>query len=172
MNVVAARREFGAGIDGVVTALAQAEDDLARALLDLSDRHAADHEVHHVAGDLARWSREHVSRLAEVGRAHGLDLDPAPSHTHAWSAPLKRAAGRAMGRLSAPSALLLADLRDVHCAAAGVSLEWEVLAQAAQAAELADLADLAAECHPQTLRQLRWTNAQVKELAAQAVLAT
>jgi hypothetical protein len=27
-----------------------------------------------------------------------------------------------------------------------------------------------ADCHPQTLPQVRWTNAQVNELAAQAVL--
>jgi hypothetical protein len=68
--------------------------------------------------------------------------------------------------------LLLVDLRELHRAAAGVSLDWEMLAQSAQAAEDKDLTVLAADCHPQTLRQLRWTNAQVKELAAQAILAT
>ena len=85
---------------------------------------------------------------------------------------MKLVGGRAVGRLQAPSVLLLADLRDLHCTAAGVSLDWEVRAQSAQAAEHQDLIGLAADCHPQNLRQLRWTNAQVKELAAQTILAT
>jgi hypothetical protein len=172
MNLTGLLRGLKAGgIGGVITGLHQAEDDLALALIDLSDRHASDHEVHFVARDLAGWSREHVRRLAEAGRAHGLELDPEPSSEHAWPAVLKRAAGETLGRLHSPSLLLLGDLRDVHRAAAGVSLDWEVVAQAAQASEDGALAELVAACHPQTLRQLRWTNAQVKELSAQAVAA-
>ena len=68
------------------------------------------------------------------------------------------------------TASLLHSNDDAMDVAAGVSLDWEVLAQSAQAAEDTDLASLAADCHPQTLRQMRWTNAQVKELAAQVVL--
>jgi hypothetical protein len=174
MNLTAALRGLtgSGGIGGTIVALQRAEDDLAHALLDLSNRHATDHEIHFVARDLAGWSREHVRRLAQTGVDHGLDLDPKPSAEHAWPALLKRAADDALGRLHAPSVLLLADLRGVHRAAAGVSLDWEVLAQAAQAGEHSDLVELAAACHPQTLRQLRWANAQVKELAAQAIVAT
>jgi hypothetical protein len=158
------------GLGGVMTALHKSEDDLALALLQLSDRHASDHEIHFVARDLAGWSCEHVRRLAEAGHAHGLHLDPEPTNPTSMPAVLRRAAGDALGRFQAPSRLLLADLRDVHRTAAGVSLDWEVLAQSAQAAEDAYLTALAADSHAQTLRQLRWTNAQVKELAAQAIL--
>ena len=162
----------GTGLDGAITTLHRSEEGLARALLQLSDRHSADHEIHFVARDLAGWSREHVQRLADAGRAHGLDLDREPAAHRSLPAVLKRATGAALGRLHTPSVLLLADLREIHRAAAGVSLDWEVLAQSAQAAGDTDLAGLAADCHPQTLRQLRWANAQVKELAAQAILAT
>jgi hypothetical protein len=160
----------GGGLNATITALHRSENDLALALLYLSDRHAGDHEIHFVARDLAGWSREHVRRLAEAGHAHDLRLDPEATDPSSLPAVLRRAAGDALGRLHAPSMLLLADLRDLHRAAAGVSLDWEVLAQSAQAAEHTDLIALAADCHPQTLRQLRWTNAQVKELAAQAIL--
>lgn len=172
MNVNALLRGLTrGGIAGVITDLQRAEDDMALALLDLSHRHASDHEIRFVARDLASWSRRHVRRLAEVGRDHGLDLDPEPRRQLGLPAMLRGVADETLGRLVAPSVLLLADLRDVHRMAAGVSLDWEVLAQAGQAAEDSTLNDLAAECHPQTLRQLRWANAQVKELAAQAILA-
>jgi hypothetical protein len=173
MNLTTVLRGLtGGGIGGAITALRRAEDDLALAFIELSERHVADQEIHFVARDLAAWSREHVRRLAEAGNAHGLELDPEAGDPNAWSAVVRRVVADTIGQISAPSIILMADLRDLHRAVAGVSLDWEVLAQSAQAAEHADLRGLAADCHPQTLRQLRWTNAQVKELAAQAILAT
>jgi hypothetical protein len=173
MNLTSRLRGLtGGGLSWTITALHKNEDDLARALLQLSDRHASDHEIHFVARDVAGWSQEHVRRLAEAGHAHGLHLDPEPTDPRSLRAVLRRAAGDALGRLHAPSMVLLVDLRALHRAAAGVSLDWEILAQSAQAGEHTDLVELAADCHPQTLRQLRWANAQVKELAAQAILAT
>lgn len=54
--------------------------------------------------------------------------------------------------------------------AAGVSLDWEILAQTAQALSDRELLALSKRCHPQTLRQLRWANAKLKEIAAQTVV--
>jgi hypothetical protein len=159
----------GDGLAATMTELHRDEGRLAHTLVELSDRHAADHEIHFVARDLATWSREHVRRLAEQGGAYGLDLDPDPGHPVPLAGVVKRAGAELLGRRHAPMSLLLADLRDVHEKASGVSLAWEILAQGAQAAEDAALLALASDCHPQTLRQLRWTNAQVKELSPQAV---
>jgi len=64
-----------------------------------------------------------------------------------------------------PGLLLLADLRRTHRLAAGVSLDWELLAQGAQAAKDSELLSLASCCHPETLRQMRWANAMLKELS-------
>jgi hypothetical protein len=58
----------------------------------------------------------------------------------------------------------------VHRKAAGVSLDWEILAQTAQALQNADLLDLCQRCHPETLRQMKWANAKLKEVAAQAMV--
>jgi hypothetical protein len=166
------RGASGKGLAAAVKALHRAEDQLARGLIDLSDRHATDHEIHFVARDLAEWSREHVRRLAEHGRSRGVDLDLEPGSGIAWAGAVRRAGAELLGRRHAPIGMLLADLRDLHQQAAAVSLDWEILAQGAQATEDAELLELAASCHPQTLRQLRWTNAHVKELAAQALTAT
>lgn len=153
-----------------LTELHRAENDMATTLLALSDRHRTDHEVHHVARDIAGWSQEHVRRLAEVGRGYGLDLEAEPHGDPAPLAFLRQTSASLMRRLHEPTLLLLADLRDVHRKAAGTSLDWEVLAQSAQALRDDKLLGLASDCHAQTLRQLRWANSKVKEISAQAMV--
>ena len=162
--------------------LHRAENDLAGALLNLADQQKTDHEIFHVARDIAAWSNEHVRELADAGRAYGVELDPEPDHHLGASRPaaagdagsllsrVKQIGAEALGRHHEPSLLLLADLRHVHRMAAGTSLDWEVLAQTAQALKDSDLLALADDCHPQTLRQMRWANAKVKETSAQVMV--
>jgi hypothetical protein len=150
--------------------LHRSENDLASALLNLSDQQKADHEIYYVARDIARWSQEHVRRLSEVGRDYGLDLDPGPEDETTLLARLKQKGAELTGRFHEPTLLLLADLRHIHRVAAGVSLDWEVLAQTAQAMKDAELLATAQTCHPETLRQMRWANAKVKETAAQIMV--
>ena len=157
-------------IGAALKELHRSEADLAGALVELSDRNKADHEVFHVARDLATWSREHVRRLADTARGHGVELAAEPRHEHPVLQRVKQEASELVGRHRGPSLVLLDDLRDVHLAAVGVSLDWEVLAQAAQAMKDPDLLSLAQDCHPQTLRQMRWANAKLKETAVQAIV--
>ncbi|MBG0857433.1 hypothetical protein I2W78_37715 [Streptomyces spinoverrucosus] len=65
--------------------------------------------------------------------------------------------------------LLLHDLREVHVRASEVSLDWELVARAAQATADERLLDLVRQCHPDTLRQLRWANASLKGNAPQVL---
>jgi hypothetical protein len=164
------RSLHGNKVGAAIEELHRAENELVGELLGISDRHVADHEIHHVARDIAGWSREHVRRLAEVGRAYDLELDPGPDDRRTVMTRVKQAGAQLTARFHEPAVLLLADLRHLHRVAAGVSLDWEVLAQAAQAVEDADLLALASDCHPQTLRQMRFANAKVKELSAQAIV--
>jgi hypothetical protein len=150
--------------------LHHAEHDLAAELLRASDSHKADHEIFYVARDVARWSQEHVRRLAEAGRAHGLELDPEPATDGGLLARVRQKGDELLGRHHEPSVQLLRDLRTIHRMAAGTSLDWEILAQTAQALRDRDLLALAEECHPQTLRQMRWANAKLKEAAAQVMV--
>jgi hypothetical protein len=156
------------GITIVLRTLHDGERGLEQKLLAAAARHHAEHEFHHVATDVARWSHEHAARIARAAEPHGLRL-PGPAD-HPEPGPLtarKETAGRALGRQRLPGLLLLRDLRDLHLAATENSLGWEMLAQAAQATQDTDLLELAAACHPQTLRQLRWTNTMIKTLSPQ-----
>jgi hypothetical protein len=138
-------------------------DDLRR----VSDRHHAEHEIHHIARDLATWSQEHARDLSKEGKNYRL-------HLHRRRLDYSRALGwarqkisDATGRRPDPGLLLLADLRRLHRKAAGVSVDWELLAQGAQAVKDPELLSLAKRAHPQTLRQMRWTNAMLKTLSPQ-----
>jgi hypothetical protein len=149
--------------------LRRAEADLAAQLLRMSDRHKADHEIFHVARDIARWSQEHVRELARVGKDYGLELDPEPAGDSAL-ATVRQKGSELLGRHHDPALLLLADLREVHRTAAGVSLDWEILAQTAQALKDRELLAVSQDCHPETLRQMRWANAQLKVQSAQTMV--
>lgn len=156
------------GITLTLRLLHHGEQHLAGELLAVADRHRTEHEVHHVAKDLAGWSREHVVRLAGTGRSYGLELDPPPSKpSPALLTMVRERAAQAVGHRPEPGLLLLRDLRELHLDATGNSLHWEMLAQAAQAAKDPRLLELASSCHPRTLRQMRWTNTMIKNISPQ-----
>jgi hypothetical protein len=167
----ALRRHHGGTVERALEDLHRDERALAALLEAVADRHRSDHEVFHVARDLARWSREHVTLLAEAGPAHGLDLDPDVDRRPGPVGRTRQRMGEAMARHRVAGLVLLTDLRKVHRSAGALSLDWEILAQAAQALKDRDLLALAQECHPQTLRQVRWANGRIKETAPQVMAA-
>ena len=171
MNVITTLRNLhGNKVGAAIEELHRSENDLAGALLNLSDQAKADHEIFYVARDIARWSQEHVRELSRVGRDYGLDLDPSPEDETTLVARMKQKGAEVLGHHHEPVLILVADLRHVHLMAAGVSLDWEVLAQTAQAMQDTELLAVAEDCHPETLRQMRWANAKVKETSAQAMV--
>ncbi|MEU8728240.1 hypothetical protein AB0C68_02510 [Streptomyces tendae] len=156
------------GINLTLRTLHRGERRLAHELVAVAGRHATEHEVRHVATDLARWSREHVRRLAETAGERGVKLGEAPDpSSDGVFATLRVKASEAVVHRPEPGLLLLRDLRELHVAAAENSLHWEMLAQAAQASKDSGLLALASACHPQTLRQMRWTNTMIKKLSPQ-----
>lgn len=157
------------GLELTLRALHHGERGLAQELLRTAERHSAEHEVRHIATDLAHWSQDHTRRLAETAGHYGLDLSGPRKEPPGLVATLREKAGDAVGRRPEPALLLLHDLRELHLSATGNSLYWEMLAQAAQASKDRRLLDLAADCHPRTLRQMRWTNTLIKQLSAQAL---
>ncbi|MGW7441966.1 hypothetical protein [Kitasatospora sp. NPDC054795] len=156
------------GIAITLRAVYDGERRLEHGLLAAAERHRADHEVHHVAADVARWSHEHAERLARTAPHYGLDLARTAdiARVGLWAAVREKTADALGGRPDTRLALLH-DLRDLHLAATENSLHWEMLAQAAQATHDGRLLDLTTACHPQTLRQMRWTNTMIKTLAPQ-----
>lgn len=156
------------GVQLALHALHQGEQHLVEEFVTVADRHRTEHEVHHVATNVAVWSREHVQRLVEASADHGLDLDgPSDGSSNGVLAALRHKTSELVGRRPEPGLLLLRDLRDLHLAATHNSLHWEMLAQVAQATKATDLLTLASSCHPQTLRQMRWTETMIKVLSPQ-----
>jgi predicted nucleic acid-binding protein len=146
------------------------ENDLVHELLHISERHRVDHEIHHVGRDLARWSQEHVRILAAVGERFGVRLDAEPVDELKTGERLREKAGELLGRRPQAALLLLRDLREVHIKASGVSVDWEMLGQAAQGAKDTALLKTVQRCHPDSLRQIRWANGKLKESAPQILL--
>jgi hypothetical protein len=150
--------------------LHRSENSLAADLLKMSDRHKTDHAIHHVARDLATWSQTHVHELTEAGDRYGVSLRDEAKDDSGMMAEVRQRTSEMLGGRPEPGLLLLADLRKAHRKAAGVSLDWELLAQGAQAAKDPELLALATRCHPQTLRQMRWANAMLKEISPQVMM--
>ncbi|OBG45146.1 hypothetical protein A5672_09255 [Mycobacterium alsense] len=149
--------------------LHRAERKLAHELNVVAARHHSDQDVFHLAQDMAGWSRYHLRQLAEHGRHYGLRLQAEP-RTNALTGFLQSRVSGMLRHRPEPGLVLLADLRRIHRLAAGASLDWELLAQGAQAAKDEELLGLASRCHPETLRQMRWANAMLKELSPQVLM--
>ncbi len=149
--------------------LHRSERKLAHRLNVMAARHHSDQDICHLARDMARWSQNHVSELAQHGRPYGLRLSAAP-RTGAITGFLQSRVSAMLRHRPEPGLALLADLRRIHRLSAGVSLDWELLAQGAQAAKDSELLSLASRCHPETLRQMRWANAMLKELSPQVLM--
>jgi hypothetical protein len=145
-----------------------AEQDVFQHLQAIADRHRKDHEVFHVAHDLARWSRDNLAQLAEVAERYDVELDAEPERPSVIDKVSAAAAQLVSDRPSAGIALL-EDMRDLYLRASASSLAWEMLAQHAQAKQERDILDLTGRCHPQTLRQIRWANTMLKTLSPQVL---
>jgi hypothetical protein len=148
--------------------LHRAERKLARYFNVLAARHRSDQDIYHLAHDMAGWSQQHLGELAEHGRHYGLRLSDNP-RTSAMTGFLQTRLAAMLRRRPEPGLMLLADLRRLHRLAAGTSVDWELLGQVAQAAKDEELLSLTSRCHPETLRQMRWTNAMLKELSPQVL---
>jgi hypothetical protein len=144
----------------------EAEVHAARDLLRLGERHKADHDVYHLTRDLAGWSLGHVELVAASAKRYGVNLSPEAGDQNPL-AVIREKAGELLGRRTEPGLVLLRDLRKLHLDLIGLSTDWELLAQTAQGRKDDHLLALAQRCHPDTLRQARWTNAKIKESAPQ-----
>ena len=154
----------------LVDELHQGENDMIGRLRRAAHQHSADYDVRHGATHLSEWSKDHVSRLADVGRRFGLELS---SSTDVGGESVVQQAldktANAPRHRPEPALLLLRDLRELHLCAAGNNLGWTMLAQAAKALRDKELVQLTDDCQPQTVRQMRWTETLIKELSPQAL---
>ena len=155
------------GLEYALRRVHSAENDVVEHLLRMTEKHRAEHEVHHVGRDLVTWSRNNLALLAEAAAGYGVHLDAEADEPGAVRHALDAVAAKTPGRVA--SIALLEDLRDLYLLASEASLAWEMLAQHAQARREADLLATVSRCHPQTLRQIRWANTMIKTQSPQAL---
>lgn len=154
----------------VLRELHRSENDLAHELLQVADRHKVDHEIYYVGRDIAAWSQRHVVDISRIASHYGEDLDPEPKGELGLAKKVREKGSELIGRASTPALLVLRDLREVYMKASGVSVDWEMLAQAAQGIKHTNLLDVTKRCHPETLRQMRWANGKLKESSTQILV--
>lgn len=150
------------GLRAALQRIWQGEHRLDAHLRTIAGRHAAEHEVHHVALDLARWSADNAAQIAALAD----HLQPAPEQ-NTCQKPEPLVLSGPWAAAEAPGLRLLEDLCQTYLLASANSLAWEMLAQLAQATHESDALELASRCHPQTLRQVRWANTMIKTAAPQ-----
>lgn len=161
------------GIALVLREVHDGEAELEKQLHVVAARHRTDHEVRHVAVDLARWSLQNRRALAPFAERYGSHLadDQEPSTPSAALGGLRERSAELLGRRTAPGLLLLRDLRELYLMASGNSVLWTMLGQGAQASRSSDLLEVVTACHGRTVRQAVWCNAMVKALSPQALTA-
>ncbi len=146
------------------------ENELARALVRLADKHRADAEVFHLAQDLAEWSRRRVREIAGIATSFGEELDPEPDDAPALVEDVRRWVSGLVGRTPGSELVMVRDLKAVYLQASSVLADWEMLGQAAQAIVHDELLDLATRCQAEAKRQATWANAKIKESSTQALV--
>jgi hypothetical protein len=157
-------------IDVAIERTAEAERELAEELLQVGERHSAEHDVFHVAHARAEQAEANLERLARAAARYGTTVDREPSGGGGGVVgAVREKTSELLGRRPEAGLLLLTDLEQLHLRAARASLAWTALAQAAQAAKDPELLSITSESHPETLRTLRWTTQKVKEAAPQAL---
>ncbi|MFH8487789.1 hypothetical protein [Streptomyces longisporoflavus] len=152
------------GITLALRTLHHGELGLAEHLMAVAERHRAEHEIHHVATDLASWSRDHARHLADTAAEYRVSLADSPDKAGEGLVALVPGT---VGQRLENDLPVLRDLSELHLAATYNSLWWEMLSRTAQASKDSRLLALASSCHPRTLRQLHWINTMIKNLSPQ-----
>lgn len=157
-------------IGTVLAAVHESEATLYQDLLALSQRYANEHEIHHVAKDVAQWSRNHIKDIAAIATDYGQVLDSDVPDVRTFKHAAKQSHNATPG-IDKPAGLgLLWELRDIHMSASGISMQWTMLSQAAQALRKSGLSEMVKKCQAETDRQVTWAKAQIKQLSAQTLV--
>jgi len=147
-----------------------AEEDLANELERVGERHMTDQEVYHLTRTLADVSRRNAEKIARFQERYPVSGGIRENEVGSGLFDTVREKGAQMvGRRPESGLLLLRDLRALYTLASWASINWVILGQGAQAAKDAELLQTAKECHPDTLRTLKWTNTLIKVVSPQVL---
>jgi hypothetical protein len=159
-------------LDRAIADVQRAEEELARALRRVGERHAVEHDLYHLGRTLARKCAEHVEKLAPFAERYGAppgdaDVAESPGLVEA----LRHKGAELLGRSEASGMLLLRDLRNLYLTAQEAELAWVILAQAAQAVRDRELLLVVTPCHEEAQMRGKWLRTRIKETAPQVLAA-
>jgi hypothetical protein len=162
-----------AKVGALLRRLHDAETDLAGEYRKIGERHAADHDVYHLAHTFADQCEAHAQRLEPIAELYETEL-PDEDGPGLWGDVLeavRRKSSELLGRQPETGVLLLRDLRTLFLAAEECSITWVIAGQAAQAARDQELVDVVTECRTETEIQVKWLTTRIKLAAPQALTA-
>jgi hypothetical protein len=151
--------------------LHEAEAALAEEFRTVGERHAAEHDVHHVCTTLAKQCHAQAERLRPAAARYGEELperEP-PEPGEGLLAGLRRKGSELTGRQPPAGILLLRDLRRLYLMARECEIDWEMVGQGAKAARDRELLGTVTECMEQTEVQAKWLKTRLKEAAPQTL---
>ena len=158
-------------IDKAITDVRDAEDDLARRLRGISERHAAEHDLYHLGHTLASKCAQRVDRLGPVAERYGVTPREIAAESPGMLEAVRHKTSELLGRSEKAGLLLLRDLRELYLSAQATEICWVVLMQGAKAVRDQELLGVVSSCHEEAETCGKWVRNQIKEVSPQ-VLAT
>ena len=160
-------------VDVALRSVQDAERELARHLLVVGDRHAAEPDVYHITHTLAQRCADQIDLLSPFGEQYGVPDDAdgvgEPKSFTAW---IRRTGSHITARTSAPGMLLLRDLRDLLLIAYDAEVAWLVLGQVGNAIRERPLLDAVCTGHEHAEMRWKWLRTKIKESCTQVLVAS
>ncbi|MFL5377377.1 MAG: hypothetical protein ACJ787_05640 [Myxococcales bacterium] len=139
--------------------LVEAEQELSRALLAVSARHARDPEIWQTATLLSKWCNAHLVRLAPLVEKYGRMRDGGP-----------RRVARALFHGSRVGSIgLLRDVHDLTLLTQQVHVAWNMATQAAKALRDQEFEETCGEAGKEIERIAAWLRTLIAHLSAQTL---
>jgi hypothetical protein len=150
-----------------------AEEELGDEYVKVGERLASEHEVYYGCKRFAQQCRLHVDALRPFAARYREELPPSDDSEvgETTTAALRHKLSELLGRRPESGLLLLRSLRQLYLQAQEVSFHWIVVGQIAQATRDGELLAVVDRLHRETLTQIKWLKAQVKEASPQALVA-
>jgi hypothetical protein len=153
--------------------LHRAEEELADEYVKVGERLASEHEVYYGCKRFAQQCHLHVDAIRPFAARYEESLPPSDDSDvgETTTATLRHKLSELLGRRPESGLLLLRSLRQLYLQAQEVSFHWILVGQIAQATRDAELLAVVDRLHRETLTQVKWLKAQVKEASPQALVA-
>jgi hypothetical protein len=158
-------------IDHAINTVTKAEQNLADYLEHLAGRHAAEHDVYHLAHSQARKAIARARNLTDLAQRYGADEPHQPDPDPGLLDTLRRQASNLVGHSDVPGVIFLADLQEAYLKAQEAEIAWIVLLQGAKARRDSELVEAATTAHESCETTAKWLRTRIK-VAAPQILAT